>query len=186
MPIIQIVAFRGTGGVIDPGHPYFGQEAGLVRAGHVGLQGVMPGKIIGFSPTPEAAGAAGGEQALLEKLVNEHEPQPGCLQDDTHHFLRAYELIAETDGKTTVWEIDVEVSEETLETIREWYNQKYERMYNLPNPEPPEFREGEYNCATFPTVFDLPIPAATGKLASYIAVMRIQGARLWKPNNVNP
>lgn len=123
MPIIQIVAFRGTGGVIDPDHPYFQQEAGLVRAGHVGLQGVIPGKIIGFSPTPEAAESLGGEQALLEKLVNEHEAQPGCLQDDTRHFQRAYELIVETNGRTTVWEIDVEVSGETLETIKEWYNE---------------------------------------------------------------
>ncbi|MCI0714026.1 MAG: hypothetical protein L0154_27975 [Chloroflexi bacterium] len=53
MPIIQILIFRGTGGVLNKAHPHY-SEAVLVRAGHVGMLGVIEDKIIGFHPTPEA------------------------------------------------------------------------------------------------------------------------------------
>ena len=80
MPIIRVLIFRGTGGVYNPDHPYHGEPA-LVRAGHVGVSGVIEGKIIGFHPTSEAAEAIGGEKELLEALKDK-QPQPGRLQDD--------------------------------------------------------------------------------------------------------
>lgn len=58
-------------------------------------------------------------------------------------------------------------------------------MYNLPNREKPEFKVGEYNCATFSEVLNVPILADTGMLAEYILVIRLKGARTWTPNNVN-
>lgn len=189
MPIIQLVAFRGTGGVINRNSPYFGQEPGLVRAGHVGLKSILaddPEAIIGFSPTPDATNALGGEQDLLDKLVKEHDAQPGCLQDDTAVFERAYELIDETRGRTTVWMLDVEISDDALREIRSWYTEQYTAKYNLPEKEPPEFQEGQYNCATFPAKLNVPIPAATGKLQQYIKYMIEKGAVEWTPKNPNP
>lgn len=185
MPIIQIVAFRGTGGVIDKTKPWYGKEMGLVRAGHVGLQSVFVGKIIGFSPTPEAVQALGSEQALLDKLVNEYEAQPGCLQDDTDIFIRADELADATKGRTTVWQLDIEISDEILATIREWYNRGWTALYNLPYPQPPEFKPGVYNCAVFPQHLGVSIPAETGKLRQYILAMQIQGATRWTKHNLN-
>lgn len=185
MPIIQIVAFRGTGGVINRDSPYFDTEPSLVRAGHVGLQGVISNSIIGFSPTPQAAEMLGGEQALLDTLVRDHIAQPGCLQDDTAVFERAYALITATNGRTTVWMIDVEVSEETLAHIKQWYTQKREALYNLPEQQPPEFQDGEYNCATFPSKLGVTIPIASGRLRLYVEIMKIRGAKRWIPNPQN-
>ena len=70
-------------------HPL--SEVGLIYAGHVGLKGVVADKIIGFSPTPQAIQRAGGEANLFAQLVK-RQAQPGCLQDDTVVFQRAYEL----------------------------------------------------------------------------------------------
>lgn len=117
MPVIQLLAFRGTGGILNQNSPYFESEPGLIRAGHVGLQGVIEDKIIGFSPAPEAIKSAGSEQKLLDMLVRKHQAQVGQLQDDTAIFNRAYELIDETHRRTTVWMLDVEVSQETIERL---------------------------------------------------------------------
>ena len=46
MPVIQVLVFRGTGGVYNAEHPYYSEPA-LVRAGHVGVAGVIDDKIIG-------------------------------------------------------------------------------------------------------------------------------------------
>ena len=142
MPVIQIVAFRGAGGLFNEDHTHY-KEPGLIRAGHVGLQGVIAGQIIGFSPTPEAAEKLGGEAKLLEAL-GQYLAQSGRLQDDTAIFRRAHELADKTNGRTTVWEMDVEISEETLQLIREWYNSKRTALYNLPRQTPPQFSENEY------------------------------------------
>ena len=189
MPIIQLVAFRGAGGVINRNSPYFEREPGLIRAGHVGMLGILddePETIIGFSPTSDAAEVLGGEQALLDKLVKEHDVQPGCLQDDTAVFERAYELIDETRGRTTVWMLDVEISDDARREIQSWYTKQYTAQYNLPEEEPPEFQNDQYNCATFPSKFNVPIPAMTGKLQQYIKHMIEKGAIEWTPKNRNP
>ncbi len=47
MPVIQILIFRGTGGVLNKNRSYYGEPA-LVRVGHVGVIGVIDDKIIGF------------------------------------------------------------------------------------------------------------------------------------------
>jgi hypothetical protein len=77
MPLVQVLIFRGTGGVLNKDHPYYNEPA-LVRAGHVGLSGVIADKIIGFHPTEAAAEHLGSEEALIEAL-SRHEPQPGRL-----------------------------------------------------------------------------------------------------------
>ncbi len=184
MPVIQLLAFRGTGGILNQNSPYFESEPGLIRAGHVGLQGVIEDKIIGFSPAPEAIKSAGSEQKLLDMLVRKHQAQVGQLQDDTAIFNRAYELIDETHRRTTVWMLDVEVSQETIERLIKWYNEKYTALYNLPERQPPEFEDNEYNCATFPAKLDVPVPARTGKLQLFIKYMIEKGAVQWEPENL--
>jgi hypothetical protein len=176
MPIIRLLAFRGTGGVFDDEHDYY-QEAALIRAGHVALADVIENKIIGFSPTPEAAEALGGEQALLEAL-GEHLAQAGRLQDDTAIFERA-QALANQGARSQVWELPIEVSDEIFEQIKSWYNEKKEYLYNFPDDEG-LFAEGEANCATFPHQLNLPLPANTGLLKRYISAMQEKGAKLWK------
>jgi hypothetical protein len=175
MPIIRLLAFRGTGGVFDEEHDYY-QEAGLIRAGHVALADVIEGKIIGFSPTPEAAEALGGEQALLEAL-GEHIAQAGRLQDDTAIFERA-QALANQGERTQVWELPIEVSEATLDAIKSWYNEKKEYLYNFPDSQG-NFPEGEANCATFPKHLSIDVPATTGKLSDYLDAMKLKGAKEW-------
>lgn len=81
MKQLTVLVYRGTGGVLNKAHPRYSEPA-LIRAGHVGVIGLVEGdKVIGFHPTPEAAEAAGGERPLLEKL-GRHEAVPGRLQDD--------------------------------------------------------------------------------------------------------
>lgn len=63
MPVIQVVIFRGTGGVLNPDSPYRAEPA-LVRAGHVGVIGVVEDTIIGFHPTPEITESL-GEAGML-------------------------------------------------------------------------------------------------------------------------
>jgi hypothetical protein len=184
MPIIQLVAFRGTGGVFDDEHERFGENP-LIRTGHVSLGGVIEGKLIGFSPTPEATEAIGGMDNLLEALRN-YQPQPGRLQDDTAIFERAYELAVEHNERTTVYVMDIDVSDETVAEIKKWYNEKREAFYNLPSRGKPEFADNEFNCATFPQKFGVTIPIMTGKLSMYIEIMKIKGAKAWTPNNRNP
>jgi hypothetical protein len=167
MPIIGLVAFRGLP---------FSQEPALIRTGHVALSRVIPDVLIGFSPTPSAIEAAGGEMGLFMRL-RAGEAQPGCLQDDTAIFLRARELSV-TDEITTVWELEVEILIETLEAIKEWYNEKREAPYNFPDRFG-IFKPNQYNCATFPSLLNIPIPSPNGSLGTYIEAMIENGAHRW-------
>ena len=114
MPIIRVLIFRGTGGVYNPDHPYHGEPA-LVRAGHVGVSGVIGSKIIGFHPTSEAAEALGGEKELLAALKDK-QPQLGRLQDDDAYFDRAAELVETT---VTAQVVMLEVKQEVEEVAQE-------------------------------------------------------------------
>ena len=182
MPVIQVLIFRGTGGVLNKNHPYY-EEPGLVRAGHVGVAGVIEGKIIGFHPTESAAEQLGSEEALIEALVR-HEPQPGRLQDDTAYFERAYELIEDTGGRTTVFIYDAEISEEMLDTIRVWYHEGNEEQYNFPDDEG-NFVPGEYNCAIFWTRFGVELPVKTGSLRELTSKMQAEEYDVWRPKDTS-
>ncbi|MDQ7028039.1 MAG: hypothetical protein Q9P44_21055 [Anaerolineae bacterium] len=180
MPIIQVLIFRGTGGVQNKNHSYYSEQA-LVRAGHVGVMGVIEDKIIGFHPTAEAAEAVGGETALIDALIK-HEPQPGCLQDDDVYFERAYELVQETKGRTTVFTYSVEISDETLHDIQSWYNDKKEALYNFPKKDG-QFEKWESNCAMFWVEwFRIPLPKRTGSIQLLTDYMRDEEYETWQPN----
>lgn len=117
----------------------------------------------------------------MEKLVN-HVPQPGRLQDDTAIFKRAKEL-ADAGERTVVWELAIDVTEETVEVIKQWYNEGKEAMYNFPKPDE-SLEANEYNCATFPAIFGINLPQDTGSIRAYITAMIEKGARRWQ--NINP
>lgn len=59
MKQLTVLVFRGTGGVLNETNPHYNEPA-LVRAGHVGVMGVIQDGIIGFHPTPEVASELGG------------------------------------------------------------------------------------------------------------------------------
>lgn len=180
MPIIQVLIFRGTGGVYNEEHPYHGEPA-LVRAGHVGVTGVIEDKIIGFHPTSEATEKTGGEKALLEAL-REQRPQPGRLQEDNLYFERASQLTEATDGRTTVYMYEVEISEETLNKIRSWYNEKKEALYNFPH-EDGRFNKQESNCAMYWVEwFKIPLPKRTGNIKVLTKIMKDEEYDIWQPN----
>lgn len=182
MPTIRVLIFRGTGGVTKQDHPAYG-EPGLVRAGHVGVMGVIEGKIIGFHPTPEAAAALGGEAALLKALI-EHQAQPGCLQDDDLYFERAYQLAAEAGERTTVYTYEVDIADETLEAIQSWYNERKEVPYNFPYADG-HFEPGHSNCATFWALhFGIALPEYTGRIERLIDLMKADKEYdIWQPKN---
>lgn len=179
MPIIEVLIFRGTGGVLNQAHPYH-DEAALVRAGHVGVLGVIDDKTIGFHPTPAAVALAGGERQILEALSN-YQAQPGCLQDDTHHFARAAELRGETDGRTTVYIYAVEITQSTLAAIRRWYNDQREAPYNFPD-RVGGFQDDQSNCALFWKRFGIPLPVTTGIIRELTNEMSEQGYEVWQPD----
>lgn len=180
MPIIRVLIFRGTGGVYNPAHPYHGEPA-LVHAGHVGVSGVIEGKIIGFHPTPEAAEAIGGEKELLEAL-RKKQPQPGRLQDDDAYFERATELVEETEGRTTVYVYEVEISEDTLQSIRSWYTEKKSALYNFPQNDG-QFKQGEGNCAIFWQRFSIPLPVPTGLIRDIADRMQDDDYDIWSKDS---
>lgn len=176
MPTIRILIFRGTGGVYNVDHPHYDEPA-LVRAGHVGVLGIIENKIIGFHPTPEAAQRAGSEKALLEAL-RQQTPQQGRLQDDNLYFNRAAELVEVTGGRTTVYMYEVEISEATLNQIRSWYNDAQEALYSFPD-NTGNFKDGESNCATFWQRFSIPLPVLTGNIREIIQVMKDEEFDTW-------
>lgn len=178
--IIEVLIFRGTGGVRNKSHPYYDEPA-LVKAGHVGVSGVIEGKIIGFHPTPEAIDAVGGVEALINELA-EYKPHPGRLQDDSSYFERAYELIDETNERTTVYTYAVDVPEETLNMIKSWYDDGKEVLYNFPNKEG-EFIDPHTNCAMFWTQwFKIPLPVNTGSIQELTDYMKREEYETWQPN----
>lgn len=180
MPIIQVLIFRGTGGVYTEDHQYYSEPA-LVRAGHVGVIGIIEDKIIGFHPTSEAAEVAGDEKALLDAL-RQKRPQPGRLQDDDAYFERAFQLTEATNGRTTVYIYDVEISEETLNEIRSWYNESKEALYSFPNASG-QFNERHSNCAMFWfTWFNIPLPKQTGSIKELVEIMKDEEYETWVPN----
>lgn len=178
MPIVQVLIFRGTGGVYNANHPYHDEPA-LVRAGHVGVMGIIDNTIIGFHPTPEAAQAIGGEEALLDAL-REQQPQPGHLQVDNRYFERAHELAEETNGHTTVYMYEVEISDAIQQQIRSWYNEQREALYNFPNKADGKFNEGESNCALFWNRFGIPMPVNTGNIREIIERMQADNYDMWE------
>ena len=177
MPVIQVLIFRGTGGVFQPEHPRHSEPA-LVRAGHVGVKGVIEGKIIGFHPTPEAAEALGSERELL-KALGDKQPQPGRLQDDDAYFERAAELVATANERTTVYFYEVEISDETLQSIRSWYTEQREALYNFPERDG-SFKASESNCAVFWLEwFKIPLPLKTGSIRTLVEEMEKEGYDKW-------
>ncbi|MCI0714027.1 MAG: hypothetical protein L0154_27980 [Chloroflexi bacterium] len=108
----------------------------------------------------------------------------GRLQDDDDYFNRAYELIEETNGRTAVYIYDVEVSEEILEGIQSWYNDKHEALYNFPD-QSGQLADKEYNCAMFLKVFDIPLPARTGSLKALTDKMKTENYDRWHPKDVS-
>ncbi|MEL7432615.1 MAG: hypothetical protein AAFN11_01590 [Chloroflexota bacterium] len=173
---ITVLIFRGTGGVRRKDHPYHSEPA-LVRAGHVGISGIIEGKIIGFHPTPEIAEELGGETALITKLEKK-EAQPGRLQDDDAFFERASELATETNGRTSVFMYTFDISDKTLDEIRSWYHEKREALYNFPEVDG-QFRPDEYNCAMFWTRFGIELPIKTGSLKRLSDKMRTEEYDTW-------
>jgi len=180
VPIIRVLIFRGTGGVYNPDHSYYGEPA-LVRAGHVGVSGVIEGKIIGFHPTSEAAEALGGEKELLAALKDK-QAQPGRLQDDDAYFERAAELAEQTEGRTTVYVYEVEISEETLQSIRSWYTEKKSALYNFPEDDG-KFKQGESNCAIFWQRFSIPLPVPTGLIRAIAERMQDEDYSIWSKDS---
>jgi hypothetical protein len=176
MSIIQVLIFRGTGGVFKPDNPFY-EEPALVRAGHVGVKGAIEDKIIGFHPTPEAAEKIGGEKALLEAL-GDKQPQPGCLQDDNAYFERAAELMDTTNGRTTVYMYEVEITDETLEAIRSWYDEGKETLYSFPNDDG-QFDSNQSNCAIFWQRFGIPLPVRTGLIRDITERMQADNYDIW-------
>lgn len=166
MSKITVLYFEGTGNVMLTRQTKYDTEPALIRAGHVGIMGVIPDKIIGFSPTPEAAEKAGGELQLLQLLID-HIPQPGRLQDDTEIFQRA-KLLASEGAPTTVYKFMLDVSESTVDTLKEWYNETKEAQYTFPNFNG-SFAENTYNCATFPGLLGVPLPVVEGRIKRLIA-----------------
>src|SRR5688572_7533851 len=88
MPKVSLIAFRGTGNFKSP---KYRDKPGLIKAGHVGIQLEGEKRIFGFSPPAKVSEAVGGEEKLLELLL-EHHPQIGTVQDDTEIFELAYQL----------------------------------------------------------------------------------------------
>ena len=84
-------------------------------------------------------------------------------------------------GRTTVYTYGVEITPETLEEIRAWYNEKREAPYNFPFRDG-TFRDGESNCAVFwPLWFGIVLPASTGMIHELTDEMRVEGYRQWNP-----
>jgi hypothetical protein len=104
----------------------------------------------------------------------------GRLQDDDVYFERAYELMDETEGRTTVFTYGVEISDETLKAIQSWYNEKKEALYNFPNDDG-QFNEGESNCVMFWTQFGIPLPVITGSIKEQIRTMSEEDYDKWQP-----
>lgn len=180
MPIIDVLIFRGTGGVRNKNHPYY-DETALVKAGHVGISGVIEGEIIGFHPTPEVINELGGTEALIDELA-EYKPHPGRLQNDSVYFERAYELMEETSGRTTIYTYAVDVSDETFNMIKSWYDEGKEALYNFPNTEG-KFQNQETNCAIFWTQwFKIPLPLNTGSIKVLTDYMRDEEYETWQPS----
>ncbi|MCI0711419.1 MAG: hypothetical protein L0154_14795 [Chloroflexi bacterium] len=180
MPTVQILAFRGTGGFR---HPQRKQYPGLIKIGHVGVKFADNDRIFGFHPPPETVAEAGGEDELLQLLL-QREAQQGMWQDNTQVFELAHQLHQQGE-RTEVWvldqEYDVEQYEEIWNTAMQWYNDKnLVAQYNLPKRDG-TFESDEYNCATFLKVLGIVLPMDTGSVAKYIDAMKNEGARSWSP-----
>lgn len=180
MPKIFLIGFRGTGGFKNPKYQSY---PALIKAGHIGIQFEDDERIFGFHPTQEAAQAAGGEDALLELLI-QNKAQDGALQDDTAIFQLAYRLSQHAE-RTEVWVLVYEVDDTTYLQIRgralEWYNEGKIFRYNLPRRDG-TFVTGEQNCAIFPHLLGIEIPVQNGLVFAYIQSMKEKGAQPWKPN----
>lgn len=179
MPLIQIFAFRGTGGFQNTKYKSL---PGLIKAGHVGIKFEDNPIIYGFHPSLTAEEEAGGEDNLLNLLL-QHEPQDGVLQDDTAIFLQANKL-SQSGERTRVRVLDREVADETYEEIKQrtiqWYTDGKVFQYNLPNRDG-SFNSDEYNCAVFPKLLGIDIPLDNGKVYLYIEKMIELGASEWQP-----
>ena len=178
MKQITIIAFRGTGGFQNPKYKSL---PGLLKAGHVGFILENDSVIYGFHPSHNAEIKAGGEDNLLDLLL-QHEAQEGVLQDDTSIFIQAHNL-SQKGERTEVWILEQDVPDDLYEQIKEttlqWYNTGKVFQYNLPNGDG-SFEPGEYNCAVFPKLLGIAIPLDNGKVYLYVQEMKELGATKWQ------
>lgn len=179
MSKIEIIAFRGTGGFRNPKYKSL---PSLIKAGHVGFKFENESTIYGFHPSTEAEKQAGGEDNLLQLLLN-HEAQDGMLQNDTAIFVQAHKLHQEGE-RTGVWVLARVVVDKQYAKIKrtamQWYTEGKVFQYNLPNHNG-NFEPNEYNCAVFPKLLGIDIPLDNGKVYEYIEKMKELGASKWQP-----
>jgi hypothetical protein len=181
MPKVSVIGFRGTGNFKSP---KYRDKPGLIKAGHVGIQLEGDKRIFGFSPAPKVIEAVGGEDKLLELLL-EHNAQIGTIQDDTTIFELAYQLHQKGERtEVIVWEQDL--TEKEFEAIQndllDWFESQKTYLYNLPF-EDGTFEKDQCNCAIFPKLLGITIPSENGNLRVYLETMREKGAKLWQAPN---
>jgi hypothetical protein len=181
MPKVSLVAFRGTGNFKSP---KYRDKPGLIKAGHVGIQLEGDKRIFGFSPPPRVSEVVGGEEKLLELLL-EHVAQTGTVQDDTEIFKLAYQLHQQGE-RTEVIVLEQKLEEKEFEAIKEalldWFRNEKTYLYNLPY-EDGTFEDGQCNCAIFPILIGIKLPTENGNLRVFLEAMREQGAKSWQIPN---
>ena len=179
---LTLLAFQGLGR-----HPKYQAESGLIQIGHVGLSFIEEElTIYGFHPTAEAVIQAGGEEGLLARLRSRIR-QPGIIQIDTVHFLRAHELAQHgvanhtTEVVALVYDLPDEDCQRMHTQIQDWQQTGREFWYNFPQRGKGLFNPDEYNCATFPSLLGLNLPTNNGLIRPYVQAMRDAGGIQWQP-----
>lgn len=178
MKHIHLIGFQGTG----HRDARYLNESGLILVGHVGF--AFEGEthiIFGFHPTDTAAANIGDTAAVISAL-RQGASIDGVVQDDYLIFQRAWE-ISQSNSRTTVWRLRIQVTDVEFERIRrqvyEWYTEKTVFAYSFPNEDP-----DTDNCATFPRRLGLPLPEPSGHLVYYVKALMAEGER-WFPEDMD-
>jgi hypothetical protein len=132
---------------------------------------MTPEKIFGFTPvTPEAMSNVDVIDALKSHVVF-----PGQVRDDTAIFHRAQELAGQ-GYRTQVYVQPITVSRRQLDDIRSSVVREVadspllEKTYSFPHDAP--FNCAPYNCATWPSTHNIPIPEPSGNMRDYIEKLK--------------
>lgn len=136
--------------------------------GHVGISLGIHGPVFGFSPIL-------GPNAKPPYLKE----YPAIVREDTILFLRAWQYRHPVHAVT--FDIDEArfnaIARNLMRAVRKCQSKTFDKFYALPNPGPPYFDEGRFNCATYMVSLGIPELFKNG----FLRARRSYMMTAWKP-----
>lgn len=154
----------------------------LLHYGHVGVS--FDGGQTIYGLTPPIKGTPAMTAAEVKARVEQHDPVPGIIGDDSETFRLAREMATNHGWDLEITTIAQSIDDETraiafgenarlASTAPTEHGKQYQWPYEKPNEQGAFFADDNTrNCATYPQMIGLCVPESSGQLRDYIPKLK--------------